>query len=157
DGDARIERAIGVLEYDLDLLAVRLQQPPRQIRDLAAREPDAAGGRIDQADDAARHGRFARAAFADDAERAPPAQGEGDVLGRDHLAAFAEESALAIDLAEVVGLQHHRLLCLLARRTWHEARNRGEQVASIFHRRVAQDGIQRAGLDQAALPHHRDA
>ncbi len=63
---------------------MRLQQPARQVGDFAADEADAAGGRIDQPDDAARHGRFARAAFADDAERAALAQRQRDILrGRD--------------------------------------------------------------------------
>ena len=74
DGDARIERTIRVLEDDLDALPVRLQQPARQIGDFAARQADAAGSRIDQADDATRHRGFAGAAFADDAERAALAQ-----------------------------------------------------------------------------------
>ena len=47
---------------------------PRQFGDFAAGQAHAAGGRIDQADDAARHRRFAGAAFADDAERAALAQ-----------------------------------------------------------------------------------
>ncbi len=101
DRDARIERAVGVLENDLDALAVRLQQPPRQLGDFAAGKPDAAGGRIDQPDDAARHRRFAGAAFADDAERAALAQRQCDILGGRHFAHRAEEGALAIDLAEL--------------------------------------------------------
>ena len=80
--DARIERAIGVLENDLDALAVRLQQPARQVGDFVARKTNAAGGRIDQPDDAARHRRFAGTAFADDAERAALAQGQRDILRR---------------------------------------------------------------------------
>ena len=108
DRDARIERTIGVLENDLDALAVRLQQPPRQIRDFAAGKANAAGGRIDQPHDAARHGGFAGAAFADDAERAALAQRQRDVLRGGYFAHGAEERALAIDLAELVGLQHDR-------------------------------------------------
>ncbi len=56
-----------------------------------ARQPDAAGGRIDQPDDAARDGGFAGPAFADDAERAALAQGQRDVLGGGDLARFAEK------------------------------------------------------------------
>src|SRR6202035_4474742 len=97
DRDARIERTIGVLENDLDLLAVRLQQPPRQLGDFAARQANAAGGRIDQPDDAAGDRGFARTALADDAERAALAQGEGDILGGRDLTDAAEERALAID------------------------------------------------------------
>ena len=53
DADARIERTIGILKNDLDSLAVRLQRPARQIGDFSAGQTDAAGGRIDQPDDAA--------------------------------------------------------------------------------------------------------
>ena len=136
---------------------MRLQQPARDVGDLAAGEAHAAGGRIDQADDAARHGRFARAALADDAERAALAQRQRDLVGGDDFAAFAEERALAVDLAELVGLQHHRFLGLGPCRARHQARHRGEQVAGVLHGRIAQDGVERSGLDQSALPHHRDA
>src|SRR6202034_4653090 len=79
DGYARIERAIGILENDLDTLAVRLQQPARQFGDFAARKANATGGWIDQADDAAGDRRFARAAFADNAQRAALAQRQRDI------------------------------------------------------------------------------
>ncbi len=61
--DARIERAIRILEDHLDALAVRLQQAPRQERDFMSHQPDRARCRIDQPNDTARNGRFARAAF----------------------------------------------------------------------------------------------
>ena len=120
-------------------------------------DADAAGGRIDQPHDAARHRRFAGAALADDAERAALAQGEGDVCCRRHLARFAEQRALAIDLAELVGLQHHGLPGLGAWRPRHEAWHGSEQVAGIFHRRLPQDLVERTGLHEAAMAHHRDA
>ena len=80
-----------------------------------------------------------------------------DVLGGGDFAGFAEERALAIDLAEFVGFQHHRFVGLGARRARHQARHRREQVAGVFHGRRAQDGVERAGLDQPAVAHHRDA
>jgi len=129
----------------------------RQFGDFAARQADAAGGRVDQAHDAARHRRFAGAALADDAEGAALPQGEGHVTGGGDLAGFAEQRALAIDFSELVGFQHHRLVGFRARRTRHETRHGREQVAGIFHRRIAQDRIERAGLDQPAVTHHRDA
>jgi hypothetical protein len=49
DGDARIERTIGILENDLDALAVRLQQPARQVGDFVPGKADAAGGRMQRA------------------------------------------------------------------------------------------------------------
>ena len=135
---------------------MRLQQAARQLRDFAAHQADAAGGRVDQPDDAARHRRFAGAAFADDAERAALAQRQCNVLGGRDLAQPAEERALAIDLAEFMGLQHHRFGAVGARRARHQTRHRREQVAGVFHRGAAQDRIKRAGLDQPPLPHHRD-
>ncbi len=65
---------------------MRLQQPARQVGDFTADQADAAGGRIDQPHDAARHRRFTRAAFADDAERAALAQRERHILRRRDLA-----------------------------------------------------------------------
>ena len=129
----------------------------RQFGDFAPREPNAAGGRIDQPDDAARHRRFAGPAFADDAERAALAQGQRDILGRRHFAHAAEERTLAIDLAEFVGLQHHRLGRRCPWRPRYQARHRRKQVAGVFHGRIAQDGVERSGLDQPAVTHHRDA
>src|SRR5437763_1735595 len=87
DGDARVERTVGILEHDLDFLPMLLEQATRDVRYLAAGQTHAAGGRIDQADDAARHRRFARAAFADNAEGAALAQRQRDLVGGDDLAA----------------------------------------------------------------------
>ena len=39
----------------------------------------------------------------------------------------------------------------------HQARHRREQVTGIFHRRGAQDGVQRTGFDQPAVAHDGDA
>ncbi|MEH2476076.1 hypothetical protein V1284_007520 [Nitrobacteraceae bacterium AZCC 2299] len=114
--------------------------------------------RIDQAHDAARHGGFAGAAFADDAQRAALAQRQRDVLGGGDFAGFAEERALAIDLAEFVGFQHHRIEAFLnARCARHQARHRRQQVAGVVHGGRAQDAVERAGFHQPALTHHRDA
>ena len=107
DADARIKRTIGILKNDLDSLAVRLQRPARQIGDFSPGKPDAAGGRIDQPDDAARHRRFAGPAFADDAQRAALAQAQRDILGGRYFADATEEGVLAIDLAELVGLENY--------------------------------------------------
>jgi hypothetical protein len=57
----------------------------------------------------------------------PLRNGQRDVLGGGDLAGFAEQRALAIDLAELVGLQHHRLGGFRARRARHQARHRREQ------------------------------
>ena len=134
-----------------------LQEPPRQSGDFASCKADAAGGRIDQTDDAARYRGFAGTAFADDAERAALAQGQRHVLGGRDVAGSAEQRALAIDFAKFVGLQHDGFLGIGARRARHEARHGGEQVAGVFHGRAAQDGIQRGGFDEPSLPHDGDA
>src|SRR5471030_1886362 len=61
DRDARIHRAVGILEDDLHAAAVRPQLPGRHGGDLGLAEIDLALAGIDQARDAARHGRLARA------------------------------------------------------------------------------------------------
>ena len=79
DRAARIERAIGVLEHDLHALAVRPQRArPSSVATSAPSMQDRAVGRLDQARDAARHRRLARAGLADDAERLAAA----DLRGR---------------------------------------------------------------------------
>src|SRR5436305_1108988 len=106
DRDARIERAIRILENNLDALAMRLQQGARELGDFAAGKANASGGWIDQPHDAARHRRFTGTALAHDPERAALAQGDRDILRRRHLTHGAKERALAIDLHELIGLQH---------------------------------------------------
>ena len=66
---ARIERGERVLEDDLHLPAVGPQLGLAQMRDVAAVDPDAAAGRLDQPQDRAADRRLAAAGFADQAER----------------------------------------------------------------------------------------
>jgi len=66
---ARIEGSERVLEDDLHRTSMRPQFGFAEIRNVLAVEPDAAAGRLDQPQHAARHRRFAAAGFADKPER----------------------------------------------------------------------------------------
>src|SRR5205807_2043413 len=68
DGHARVERSVGILEDDLHVAAQRAQRAAGQGGDVLAVEPDLAGGRLDQPQDAAPGGRFAATRFADEAQ-----------------------------------------------------------------------------------------
>ena len=137
---------------------MRLQEPPRQFGDFAARQADAAGGRVDQADDAARHRRFPGAAFTDDAERAALAQGEGNVLGGGDLAGFAEATNARDRLfrARWLPAPPARSVSGAARaaRRLGTAESRLRVYSIVGLRRIASSV---AGLDQPAVTHHRDA
>ena len=71
---ARIERGERVLKHHLDMPRLAADIFARQLRPVLALEHDRSGVRIDQPHDAARQRRFARAGFADDAERRAPRQ-----------------------------------------------------------------------------------
>ena len=94
-GHARIERGERVLEDDLHRAPVRPQLGLAEIGDVLAVDPDAAAGRLDQAQDAARHRRFAAAGFADQPERFPDAEREADAIDRMHGADLAAQDAAA--------------------------------------------------------------
>ena len=78
---------------------MRAQLPRRHGGDLGVAEQDLALGRIDQAGDAARHRRLARARFAHDAQRLALADVEVDVDRGLHHARLLEEAAAAVGLA----------------------------------------------------------
>jgi hypothetical protein len=65
---ARVERAVGVLEDDLELGAQRVQLAPLGVRDVAAGEADAAARRVEQPHRRARQRRLAAAGLADQAD-----------------------------------------------------------------------------------------
>ena len=95
----------------------------------------AARCRIDQPDDAARHRRFAGAAFADDAERAALAQGQRHALARRHFAALCRRTSARDRPCRVRWFPAPPAPAdSLRARARHQARHRREQVAGIFHR-----------------------
>ena len=92
---ARIERSERVLEDDLHRAPDRPQLGLAEMGDVAVVQPDAATGRLDQAQDAACHRRFAAAGLADKAERFADAEREPDAVDRVHGADLAAQHAAA--------------------------------------------------------------
>jgi len=139
----RIERTIGILEDDLDLLAMRLQQPARQFGYLAAGKAHAAGGRIDQADDAGAPLSICRSRFRRRCRGCGPLRRVSVTsLAAATFAGFAEERTFAIDLAQFVGLKHDGFGGLRARRARGTRLGTEEsRFAGIFHGRRAQDAV----------------
>ena len=70
DGRARVERGEGILEDHLDPRPQRAELGLGQLRDVAALEQDPAAVAVHQLDQQPAERRFARAALADDAQRA---------------------------------------------------------------------------------------
>src|ERR1700682_3016959 len=87
------ERGERVLKNDLHRTPVRAQLGLAEMGDIAAIEPDGAGGRLDEAQDAARNRRFAAAGLADKPERFSDAQREADAIDRMHGADLAAKDA----------------------------------------------------------------
>jgi hypothetical protein len=81
---ARVERGHRVLEHDLDPASQRAQRGTRQRQQVLALEEDAAGLRLDQPQQRAPDGRLAAARLADQRERAPGLDLEGDLVDRAH-------------------------------------------------------------------------
>ncbi len=77
DGHARVQRAVRVLEDDLDLAAVPLERPAAHLGDVLALVEDRAAGRLLQGDQQLRHRRLAAAGLADQADRLAAAQRRG--------------------------------------------------------------------------------
>ena len=94
-GHARIERGERVLEHDLHRAPVRTQLGLAELGDVAAIELDAAAGRLDQPQHAARHRRLAAAGFADQPERFAGADRKADAIHGMHGADAAAQDAAA--------------------------------------------------------------
>ena len=69
DGQAGIQRSVGILEDDLHVAAQGFELGSVELEDVAAVEVGGPGGRIDQPQHGAPDGRLAAAGFADQAER----------------------------------------------------------------------------------------
>ena len=154
---ARIERGERVLKHHLDVPRLAAYFFARQFRPVAAVEHDRSRVRVDQPHDAARQRRFARAGFADDAERRASRQVERHVLDRRrHPRAAAQEAAGAIGLGHVrdrqnvLGRKH-------ARRRRLQRRDGGDELLGVGMLRVVQDLRRRALFDHDAMLHHHDA
>ena len=90
---ARIERAVRILEDDLDAPAHRRIAKARRGGEGRAREQHLAGSRLVQPGEAASQGRLAAAAFAHDGQAAPFEDVERDALDRHSLDDPAEQGA----------------------------------------------------------------
>src|SRR5205823_13337042 len=106
DRETRIERSIGILEYDLDPPLVRHQLFLRDGQQVLAVEQGLAARFPSQAQQRQRDRRLARTRFADNAQGLPAGQPKGDVL--DRLDFPLSEQALArIDaIAQVAHLEN---------------------------------------------------
>nr|WP_236637981.1 hypothetical protein [Mangrovicoccus ximenensis] len=95
DRHARVQRGIRVLEHHLQA-AVHARELPRvEPPDIVAVQHDLALRRLDQPHQAARHGRFARTAFADQGQGAPRMQVEIDSVDGVELLAAPDRKQLA--------------------------------------------------------------
>ena len=92
----RVERRVRVLEDDVHLAAERPQLAPRQVRDVATLQPDGAGGRLEQPDDAVADGRLAAPGLPDEPEHLARRDREADAVDGVHRAAAAEEVRPAV-------------------------------------------------------------
>ena len=90
---ARVERRVGVLEYDLHLVAFGAQLGARQARQVLARKQHAPAGRFGEAQYAFAHGGLAAARLADQAERAPGGDRQRDAVDRLDVAGYALQHA----------------------------------------------------------------
>ena len=152
---ARAERAVGVLEHDLHVVAERPHLAEFQAGDLLAQKADQAL-RGNQPQDGEPERGLAGAGFADDAERLALAHRDVDAVDRLDVAdRLAQHAALdrKPDL-EVVGLDHERRIRLQRRRIG--LRLGRQQRAGIRMLRRGEDSLDRPLLDDLALLHHAD-
>ncbi len=90
---ARVQRSERILEDDLHRTSMRTQVGLAEMGDIQAIEPDAAAGRLDEAQDAARHRRFAAAGLPDKPEGFSDTNREADAVHRMHGADAAAKDA----------------------------------------------------------------
>ena len=157
DRDARIHRAVGILEDDLHPPAMGPELAGRHGGDLGVAQEHLALGRIDQPGDAARHRRLARARFAHDAQRLAAADVEIDIDRGLHDPRLLEEGVAAVGLAELLGAQHGDAVLAHAAMHGMDRRHRGDQHLGVGLLRARQDLLGRAHLHQLAPAQHGDA
>ena len=115
DGMARVEGGVGILKDHLHAGAEPAQLVVVERRQVLAVEEDAAGGRRVELEDGAAGGRFAAAAFADEAEGLAAGNVERDAVDRFDEAGLAAEKAagdgkvfLEVDDANERAMVRHR-------------------------------------------------
>ena len=90
-GHARVERAVGILEDDLDLAAIVLQRLPLDARHVDAAEHDLAGGRLLKPQQRAADGGLAATRFPHEADRLAREHVERQPVHRAHQEVLALE------------------------------------------------------------------
>ena len=152
---ARRQRAVGVLEHDLHVVAERPHLPEVQPGDLAAEKHDRPIRR-DQPQDGEPERGLAGAGFADDAQRLALAHRDAHAVDRLDVADdLAQHAALdrEPDL-QVLRLDHDRGAVAQRRRVG--LRLGGEQRPGIGVLRRREDALDRSLLDDLALLHHAE-
>ncbi len=116
-----------------------------------------AAARVDQAHDAARHRRLARARFADDAQRLAAADFKIHVLRGVHRAALAEPALVVVGLFQALDAQHDRRAVVARPLFQLQRRHGGHQHAGVVVARPAQHVVLRAEFDEVSQSQHRHA
>ena len=103
DGHPRVERAVRILEDDLDPPPHRPQLDLSELRQVAALEDHLAAGRPLELEDAAARGRLAAAGLTHEPEGLAPANGEADAVHRlDHAGRAAEQAAADLEMLDEI-------------------------------------------------------
>src|ERR1041385_5090543 len=116
DGHARIERAVRVLENDLEVAPFLSKVLACQTVEFLALKPDLAGSWFDQANRRASEGRFSTTALADQSKRFSRADRESDIVySCDPLTDAREQSVLGGKVNLQIGDAQERLVCRCCR------------------------------------------
>src|SRR5262249_25204069 len=103
----RVQRAVRILEDDLDAAARRPELTQRQREQVAALQPDLSGARLDEPEDQAARRGLAAAGLPDESQRLSRLEGEADPVHRaDHATAAAEPAPAGLEpLGEALHLE----------------------------------------------------
>ena len=119
---ARVERAVGILEDELDLLARLLHARRREGQQILVPEPDLSRRGLDQPRHQPRRSRFAAAALADQAQGLAAADLEVDAVDRlQHLRLLARELGIDVGVQREVLGEPFDFEQRVRRRSWRHA------------------------------------
>jgi hypothetical protein len=152
-----IQRAIRVLEHDLNPAAQRAQLPRTHRREVDLPEADFARSRLDEAQDAASHRRLARPRFADDSQRLALAHLQVHVLGGLHVAPGSEPAPVDVGLRQAFRAKNHRRLVVCASHGRLEGGYRAHEHPRVFMPRPRKHLVARADFDPFSELEHRHA
>ena len=152
---ARVERAVGVLKHHLHPVAQWPQAALRQSRHLVVAPQDAALGRVDQANQAARKGGLARSGLAHNAHGLTCVHRHMGVLQRGGGAVAAHPVAAGVGFAHTLPRQQNRARkCGFSGRRRH-ARHGRQQLSGVRGLGPSQNLLARTTLNRFALVHHQ--